>query len=216
LGGSSAIIVAGLRVLMAFSGAEIPIEIQPTLSLRAEREELGINAGFMDRVVQVYGGCVYMDLEESFVRARGHGRYERMDAALLPPLYLAYKPDAAKVSGHVLSGIRIRYDQGDLTVKSALGRLAELAALGREALLSGRREWLFDYMNENFDIRRTIQTIRPGDLEMIEAARACGAAAKFAGSGGSIVGMYLDDRMYERVRSELERLGAVVLKPCIV
>ncbi|MCJ7587039.1 MAG: GHMP kinase [Candidatus Aminicenantes bacterium] len=216
LGGSSALITAGLRALMSFSGVGIPVEVQPTLVLNAEQEELGINAGFMDRVIQVYEGCVYMDLDKEFVRAHGHGRYERIDPAFLPLLYLAYRPDAAKISGRVLSGFRSRYDQGDMFVIAAMGRLAELAALGREALIAGRPEKLFDYMNENFNIRRTIMDIRSPDLEMIEAARACGAAAKFAGSGGSIVGMYSGEPMYERLRVELGRLGAVVLKPRIV
>lgn len=216
LGGSSALITAGLKALMSFSSVDIPLEIQPTLILNAEQEELGIKAGFMDRVVQVYEGCVYMDLDKEYVLAHGHGRYERLDPALLPPLYLAYRPDAAKVSGRVLSGFRSRYDQGDPFVVAAMARLAELAALGREALLAGQRERLFDYMNENFDIRRTIMDIRPADLEMIEAARACGAAAKFAGSGGSIVGMYSGEDMYEKARVALGRLGAIVLKPRIV
>ena len=98
LGGSSALITAGLRALMSFSGVVIPIEIQPTLILNAEQEELGINAGFMDRVVQVYEGCVYMDLDKEHIQTHSHGRYERLDPALLPPLYLAYRPEAAKVS----------------------------------------------------------------------------------------------------------------------
>lgn len=216
LGGSSALITAGLRTLMSFSGVEIPIEIQPTLILDAEQEELGIKAGFMDRVIQVYEGCVFMDLDKDYIQTHGYGRYERIDPAFLPPLYLAYRPDAAKISGRVLSGFRSRFDQGDKFVIAAIDRLAELAALGRDALVAGRPEKLFDLMNENFDIRRTIMDIRSPDLEMIEAARACGAAAKFAGSGGSIVGMYSGEPMYEELRTALTRLGAIVLKPRIV
>jgi glucuronokinase len=216
LGGSSAIITAGLRALLEWSGVEIPFEFQPTLILNAEEEELGIRAGFMDRVIQVYEGCVYMDLDKAYVLTHGHGRYERIDPAFLPPLYLAYRPDSAKVSGRVLSGFRSLYDQGDMLVVAAIGRLAELAAQGREALLSGHPERLFDLMNENFNIRRTLMDIRPADLEMVKAARACGASAKFAGSGGSIVGMYAGEPMYERVRAALTGLGAVVLKPKII
>jgi glucuronokinase len=215
LGGSSALVTAGLRALMAFSGIRIPLEVQPTLVLNAELEELNIKAGFMDRVIQVYEGCVFMDLDRSFVKAHGHGRYERIDPALLPPLYVAYRPDSAKVSGRVLSGFRALFEQGDARVVAAIGRLAELAARGRDALLAGRPDELFDLMNANFDIRRTIMDIRPPDLEMIEAARACGAAAKFAGSGGSIVGMHTGEDMYANLKAALEPLGAVVLKPRI-
>lgn len=215
LGGSSALITAGLRALTAFSGVDIPLEVQPTLVLNAELEELGIHAGLMDRVIQAYEGCVFMDLDRAYVQARGHGRYERIDPACLPPLYLAYRQDSAKVSGRVLSGFKSRYERGDPHVVAAVHRLAELAARGRDALLAGRPGDLSDLMNENFDLRRTIMDIRPPDLEMIEAARACGASAKFAGSGGSIIGTYKGEDMFGSLKAALEPLGAVVLKPRI-
>ena len=41
--------------------------------LRAE-EELGITAGLQDRVVQVYGGLVYMDFARESMQQLGHGR----------------------------------------------------------------------------------------------------------------------------------------------
>src|SRR5215475_6610378 len=44
LAGSSAIIVATLRCLMEFYGVSIPREIQPSLALSVETEELGIAA----------------------------------------------------------------------------------------------------------------------------------------------------------------------------
>ena len=51
----------------------IPIVDRPTLVLRAE-EELGITAGLQDRVIQVYGGLVYMDFEREGMQRHGHGR----------------------------------------------------------------------------------------------------------------------------------------------
>ena len=50
------------------------MEERPTLVLRAE-EELGITAGLQDRVIQVYGGVVYMDFAKEFIQRHGHGRY---------------------------------------------------------------------------------------------------------------------------------------------
>ena len=41
--------------------------------LRAE-EELDITAGLQDRVVQVYGGVVYMDFAKKLMQQHGHGR----------------------------------------------------------------------------------------------------------------------------------------------
>jgi len=70
-------------------------------------------------------------------------------------------------------------------------------------------------MDENFELRSRIQTISPGNAELIRAARKAGAAAKFAGSGGSIIGMYADDAMYEELERRLKELGAEVIRPVV-
>lgn len=215
LAGSSAIITAAMRAFMEFFGTAIPAETQPTLILSAERDELDINAGFMDRVIQVYGGCMFMDLNETLIRTTGHGRYERLDPARLPPLYLAYKPSLGKVSGRVLNEIRAKYDRGDSMTRATLAQLAEVAERGREALEAGDRALFSRLMDRNFELRRAIQTINPANMEMIETARACGASAKFAGSGGSIIGAYEDEAMFGRLEKALNGLGASVIRPAI-
>jgi glucuronokinase len=215
LGGSSAIITAAFRALMEFYKVKIPIETLPALILKAERDELGINAGFMDRVIQVYEGCVYMDLDEKIVKERGHGIYERLSPKFLPDLYLAYKPALGKVSGKVLNDIRQGYDRGDSFVCETLQKLAEKAELGKEALLKKDFGALKRLMDENFDLRSQIMKISERNREMIMTARACGASAKFAGSGGSIIGMYEDEEMYAKLESELSGIGAKVIKPII-
>ena len=215
LGGSSAIITAVMRGLMEFYEVDIPEEVLPSLILEAESKELGINAGLMDRVVQVYEGCVYMDLNQQVIEERGYGIYERLDAKLLPDLYLAYKPTLGKVSGQVLDDIRLGYERGDKLVLDTLKRLAEIAETGKKALLQGDYEQFHDLMNENFDLRSRIMKISEGNFELIRAARDCGASAKFAGSGGSIIGMYSGEMMYARLRTRLEKLGAEVVKPKI-
>jgi len=216
MGGSSAIVTAVLRGLMSFYGVAIPLEAQPGLVLSAEKDELDINAGLQDRVAQVYEGCLYMDFDRKLLRDRGYGRYERLNPALLPPLYLAYKPALGKVSGRVLNEIRVKYDQKDPFTLETLKKLAGLADQGREAILGRDRTRLARLIDENFDLRRSIMTIHPANQEMIDTARACGAAAHFAGSGGSILGSYEGETMYGRLSQELGRLGAVVIKPIVV
>ena len=215
LGGSSAIITAAVRALMEFYKVRIPLEILPTLILEAERDELSINAGFMDRVVQVYEGCVYMDLDEKTVREKNHGIYERLSPKFLPKLFLAYKPALGKVSGKVLNDIRLGFDRGDPYVLETLRRIADKAEEGREALLKKDLGTIKRLMDENFDLRSKIMTISESNTEMVMTARACGASAKFAGSGGSIIGTYEDEEMYARLVSELGRIGAKVIKPII-
>ena len=91
LAGSSAIITATTRCLMAFHGVSdkaLPPSELATLVLSIEKAELGINAGLQDRVIQAYGGLVYMDFERTHVEATGRGQCACGDAnaALIPPL----------------------------------------------------------------------------------------------------------------------------------
>lgn len=215
LGGSSAIVTATIRALMKFFEVTIPVETRPGLILSTERDELDINAGLQDRVVQVYEGCLYMDFDKDLLRDRGYGRYERLEAALLPALYLAYKPALGKVSGRVLNEIRIKVDRGDPFTIKTLKKLAGLADEGRAAILDRDHDRLSRLIDENFDLRRTIMTIPPANQDMIDTARACGAAAHFAGSGGSILGSYKDEGVFTRLSEQLGRLGAIVVKPIL-
>lgn len=215
LGGSSAIITAVMRALMEFCEIDIPVEVLPSLILDAELKELGINAGLMDRVIQVYEGCVYMDLNEKVIQQKGHGIYERLDVKLLPDLFIAYKPSLGKVSGQVLDDIRVGYESRDKFVLDTLNRLAEIADTGKKVLLQGDCEQFHKLMNENFDLRSQIMKISESNLELIQTARKCGASAKFAGSGGSIIGLYTDEEMFVRLKDELEKLQAVVIQPLI-
>ena len=70
LAGSSAIITATLQCLMGFYGlteADIPIPLQPSFVLSVEMDELFIQAGLQDRVIQTYEGCMYMDFSKELM-----------------------------------------------------------------------------------------------------------------------------------------------------
>lgn len=216
LAGSSAIVTATMKALLRFFNVRIPKAFLPTLILRAETEQLGINAGLQDRVIQVYEGCVYMDFHREQMEKYQHGIYHKIDVGKLPKLYIAYKTRLSKVSGKVLNVIRMKYEQKEPAVLAALEEIAGLAEAGRAALESGRTEELFELMNRNFDLRRSIMPISASNLELVETARACGAAAKFAGSGGAIIGMYRDDAMLNRLILALKRIDARVIKPFIL
>jgi glucuronokinase len=51
---------------------------------------------------------------------------------------------------------------------------------------------------------------------MIEVARRTGASAKFAGSGGAIIGTYEDEAMFQRLRVALRAIPCEVIKPLIL
>ena len=86
------------------------------------------------------------------------------------------------------------------------------------AILEGKQESVQQVerlLNENFDLRSRIMPISGSNLELIRTAKDCGASAKFAGSGGSIIGTYTDENMYSRLQERLSKLQAQVFKPRI-
>ncbi|MBN2214768.1 MAG: hypothetical protein JW723_11035 [Bacteroidales bacterium] len=216
LAGSSAIVTATMKALMKFYGIDIPLQILPSLILAAETEELGINAGLQDRVIQVYEGCVYMDFNKTYLTKHQHGKYESIDPSHLPRLYLAYKTQLGKVSGKVLNTIKQRYDAGDKEAIATLDEIALLAQKGKDAILNHDYDLLNEMINKNFDLRCKIMQISESNLEMVNTARACGASAKFSGSGGAIIGMYRDEEVLRRLILALSKINARVIKPYIL
>lgn len=215
LAGSSAIVTATIKALMQFYEIDIPRHILPTLILKAETEELGINAGLQDRVIQVYEGCVFMDFNKDNLIKNGFGTYETINPALLPKFYLAYKVELGKVSGTVLNNIREKYEKGDALVLKTLEELADLAEQGKTAIANKDYNTLNVLMDRNFDLRCKIMNISESNMELVHTARSCGASAKFSGSGGAIIGMYQDDEMLRRLVVKLRKINARVIKPII-
>ncbi len=261
LGGSSALLVAAMRAILEFWRIEMSEEEQIDLVLRAETEELGIPAGYMDRVAQVCEGLVFFEQEiqeEPPPTARepknqaGAGvdtqvvpqdqasqdappqttiykpipkppraipnpsgvRIERMDAAALPPLFVAIDEEAAEGTEVFHSSLRERHAWGDPLVAEARERLAELARRARELLLAGQGAEIGVLMDENFEIRRHLMHLPSRQEAMVDAARDLGAHAKFTGSGGAIVGTCAEPKI-EKVIEGLRRLGLRAFRPVI-
>lgn len=216
LAGSSAIITATFRALLKFYDVKISQEFLPNLVLATETDELGINAGLQDRVIQVFQGCVFMNFDKKIMEKKRHGEYEQINPQLLPKLFIAYKVSLSKVSGTVLNDVKTRYEQGDPFVVDTLNQIAEKAEKGKVAILNRDYNTLNKLINENFDLRTKIMNISDSNLAMVKTARKCGASAKFAGSGGSIIGIYTNDEMLTRLIIEFKKLNARVIKPYII
>ena len=84
LAGSSAIITACMRALMAYYSVHIRPEELANLVLSVEREELGIGGGLQDRVAQAYQRLVFMDFDREHMETHGFGRYEVLENFKLP------------------------------------------------------------------------------------------------------------------------------------
>ncbi len=216
MAGSSAIITACWRALMEFYGVEIPKDVLPSLVLSVENDELKIPAGLQDRVIQCYEGVVFMDFNRASVEKLGHGIYEELDPALLPNVYVAFTTRLSEGTEVFHNDIRGRWNRGEREIVSAMYQWANLAQRVRDMLIEGRGKEIGPLLNENFDLRRRLFKLSKGNIDMVEAARDCGASAKFTGSGGAIVGTYDDDAMFEKLKATLEPMSVVVIKPQIL
>lgn len=215
LSGSSAICTAMLKALMRFYGISVPAEYAPTLCLEAERDELGINCGYQDRVIQMYNGLVFMDFDRRYVEEHGYGRYERLDVSLLPKLYVAYDPNRAEESGKAHRKVKRLFEERRPDILSAMTEFADIARRGRDALVAGRTDELPALIDANFDLRDRIFDVSDENRRMVKVARNAGSSAKFAGSGGAIVGTYVDDAQFARLSAELGGIGCRTIRPMI-
>jgi glucuronokinase len=211
MSGSSAIVIATLRSLLKWYNVEDRFEQAcfPNIALATEFEELGITAGLQDRVIQTYGGVVYMDFDEALLKGRGYGEYERIDPAKLPRLFIAYVLNPSD-SGAFHSDVRRRWNEGDPVVRQAMRTFASFAADGKAALATGDHGAIGAMMDQAFALRRTIfgdPALGPYNLRMTELARRHGLSATTSGSGGAIVGVMGDDSQNAAFAQDLQAEG---------
>ncbi|KAI5063693.1 hypothetical protein GOP47_0022240 [Adiantum capillus-veneris] len=219
LSGSSAIVCAALNCMLEFYNINNMVKVQerPTLILSAE-EEIGIVAGLQDRVVQVYGGLVYMDFDKHVMERTGHGLYTPMDVSLLPVLYLIHTANPSD-SGKVHSTVRRRWVDGDKSIRHCMEQVAELALQGRSVLQNHDCQELARLMNLNFDLRRQMfgdDVLGAINIRMVEVARSVGAACKFTGSGGAVIAFCPDGPDQVKRLEEACRVAEFTMEKALV
>src|SRR4051794_15941423 len=206
LAGSSAIVVAVLRAMARLRGRTFAPSGLAALALAVETEDLGIAAGLQDRVAQAFGTLVAMEF------GGAEPVYEPLDPRLLPPLYLAWHAGTAQPSTHVHSDLRQRHAAGDPAVREGMRRLAAHARVARDALLAGDHAAFGRALDGSFDERAGMIELDPRHVRMVEVARAHGATANYAGSGGAIVGTAPDP---EAVQDALRAEGCRCVVPTV-
>lgn len=223
LSGSSALILATMRALARFCrtslwGIDKDQKSWPCRLLRAETELLGIAGGLMDRVAQVYQGCVYMNFasKKSF-------DVEYIDCDKLPGMWLGYAKDEkpGESSGKVHGSLRSRFESGDPKVTRDIQHIATLADAGRIALLTSKAaELLPDLFAENWRTRLSLtgaENMAAENVRLIECADRAGFVGKMCGSGGAVLcmpkpGCAMADEQLARATILFEEEG-FVLKP---
>jgi glucuronokinase len=167
-------------------------------------------------VAQVYQGLVYMDFDRERMDRHGYGRYEPLDASLMPPLYIAYRTDLSEGSEVFHNNIRERFENGEREVIEAMHFWAQLTDQARQALEARDIARLGQLMDANFDQRAKLYQLSEGNLRMVRVAREAGASAKFSGSGGAIVGVCPDEAVFERLQKRLGEMQVNVIRPQLV
>jgi glucuronokinase len=227
LAGSSAIITACIRALMGFYNVQISRHSLAKLVHSVENVELSIPAGLQDRVAQAYQGVTFMDFDSSLMEQRGYGDYVSIDVSRLPPVFIAFREDLAEGTEVYHNDLRLRFRRGDTDVLNAIERWGQLAVELKELLEQhpaaepdGDAPFATPEMhaliNENFDLRNSLYNVGEGNRDMVETARGCGASAKFAGSGGAIVGFLESAESRERLVEAFRKVQITVLFPDLV
>ncbi|NNE96479.1 MAG: hypothetical protein HKN24_10670, partial [Acidimicrobiales bacterium] len=171
-------------------------------------------AGLQDRVVQTFGGLVSMDFSTMTTDARtglAYGRYEQLDPALLPRLFLVHADRAAQPSADYHRVLRERHTAGHPPTLAGLHELAGLVVRGKAALAWGG-EGLGPLLRRNMELRNALAPIADEQLELVAAVSEVGLAATFAGSGGAVVGVFHDDAALGKLGVACEGLDATVLE----
>ena len=211
LAGSSAILIAGLRALMERFAVRIEPIVQAEFALAIETEVLGIVAGPMDRVIQVYEGLRHIDCQRP-LRAEG---VRSIPVERLPPAFVAYDPTPGEDSGVVHSPVRERWLRGDPDVRRAIAVFPTIADRGVDCLTAGDARGLMRLLDQNFDTRASIFDISARNLEMVRVGREHGAATGFAGSGGAVVGLVDDAARLSDVEAAYRRAGFEFVRPTL-
>lgn len=215
LAGSSAIVIAAIRALLAFHGAPRlePDELS-ALALSVETDVLGIRAGLQDRVVQATGEPVLMCFGPEHRRdVRGFtvGTYETIRPTAAIELMIAALPASAEPSGLAHAGLHRRHLAGDPALRTATAALAACALDAAAAWKAGDARSLGRAMDDTFDIRAEMMELRADHRTLVDVTRQAGGHANFAGSGGSVSIVSPDRSKAGAIRRALENLGCVVI-----
>jgi glucuronokinase len=131
---------------------------------------------------------------------RGPGwRVEPVEPRAPVSLFVAWDSRSAAPSDAVHRPLGDRAAEPE--VRAAMARLADLARQGAAALRTGDLDALGDALDASYETRASVIDLDPAHVALVEGARACGAPANYAGSGGAVVGLITRPEALEAVRA---------------
>ena len=214
LAGSSALAVAAIDAAAALWGASLDRRVVAALALSAERDVLGITAGWQDRIVQAAGRTVLVDAAEM----------DDVDGVAVPRLTPVDPPGRTHPAASSDGGIELLLAwAGDTATSSddyhaplrrsadALAApMAELAALARGAAVAWARadvDAVAAAMDAGWRLRQTHAPLRADHAALVELVRSHGLPATTPGSGGAVVAVCTGDAAVDRAVAALTAAG---------
>lgn len=206
LAGSSALAVAVIDAVAGVWGVELDRRVVAALALRAERDVLGIAAGWQDRIVQAYGTTVLVDAA-AMVTVDGievpSVSQPSLPAGATLDLLVAWADGSATSSDDYHAQLRRRADQ----LAAPMAALADAARRAAAALTVGDLDAFADAIDATWTIRQSCAPLRPDHAALVELARSAGLPATTPGSGGAVVGIAVDAGATERAVDALTAAG---------
>ncbi|MFH1068918.1 MAG: hypothetical protein V1794_04775 [Candidatus Glassbacteria bacterium] len=199
LAGSTAMLAATFGAVCRWLGKKMsPYETAETIRY-LELNYMDIQCGYQDQYMAVFGGINYLDFRTKEVYRdladEVFGTVEPLGDFVTELPFLVVHTGVQRVSGSVLRPVRERWLDGDPAVVGGYREIAELARLGKRALVRGEWEELGRLMNRNHEIQQALGASGKVNDELIELALAHGAlGAKLAGAGGggTIIVLHLE------------------------
>lgn len=194
---STAVMASMTLALLTWQGRKLDYYRLAELVRYVELNHLKIMGGYQDAYMCTFGGLNYMDF-------RGKQFYREEEAELFAtieplapfverlPFVLGFT-GVQHSSNAVHRPLRERWLEGEPAVVNGYKRIADLALVGKKALLLQDWATMGRAMNENHAIQRDLGGSGESNERLIAAALAAGApGAKLAGSGdgGTIIALW--------------------------
>lgn len=199
LAGSTAALAAVLKAVLAYTGQEYDRYQMAELTRYLEYNYLGVQCGYQDAYMTVFGGLNYIDFKGKEV----YRELKEEPYAVVEPLgsysdelpFILFHSGIKHHSGRFHRPLRERWLEGEEQVVKSYRDIAKFAGAGKEALM--KKDWhlLARLMKENHLLQEQLAFSGEENNYLVRVAENSGAlAAKLAGAGagGSLLALSLE------------------------
>ena len=207
LAGSSALAVGVIDATAALWNIPLDPRVVAALALSAERDVLGIAAGWQDRIIQSFGCSLLVDAAVMEVV----DDWSVPTVTTLTPttdersmsLLLGWNEATATTSEEYHGALRT----SSTSLAAPMQVLAGLAREAARAFGAGDVDGVARAVDDGWTLRQSCAPLRADHADLVEMVRASGLAATTPGSGGAVVAVCADGDSVSRAIDSLVDAG---------